>query len=176
MVRATILAATALWAATEILKLRRPGQIEPARQLWTFAIALAIVHALAAFHGVYGWSHVAAVDATAKQTAALTGLAWGGGLFVNYAFLAAWAADAIWWWIAPTSYRLRAATVEHLRLAFFVFMFVNGAIVFAGGAARFVGIAAVGAVCSTWALLLFDRRGARGAGKRPRESSTTIHV
>src|SRR5687768_2111294 len=99
-VRATILVATALWAAAEILKLRRPRRVEPARQVWTLAAALAWLHTLAAFHDVYGWSQAAAMDATARQTAALFGLRWGGGLFVNYAFLAMWAADAAWWWIA----------------------------------------------------------------------------
>lgn len=151
-VRGTILVATALWAAAEILKLRRPRSVEPARQLWTLAAALIWLHACAAFQHVYGWSQVTAIEATARQTAAVTGLAWGGGLFVNYAFLAIWAADAAWWWNAPTSYLTRSAIIERSRRWIFVFMFVNGAVVFATGPARLVGVVAVGAVCAVWAL------------------------
>ena len=48
IVRATMLMATALWAWAEVLKIRRPGQIAPARRLWTAGIALALLHAVAA--------------------------------------------------------------------------------------------------------------------------------
>jgi hypothetical protein len=151
LVRATIVCATALWAIVEILKRRRPNVIEPARQLWTGAVLLAIVHATAAFETVYGWSHQSALVATVLQTELQTGLAWGGGLYVNYAFLTIWAADAMWWWLSPASYLMRDARLERARLALFTFMFVNGAIVFAGGIARGVGIVAVGSVCAAWA-------------------------
>jgi hypothetical protein len=40
--------------------------------------------------------------------------------------------------------------LERVRLIFFLFMFVNGAIVFAGTTARFVGVTAVAAVCLGW--------------------------
>ena len=43
IVRATMLMATALWAWAEVLKIRRPGQIAPARRLWTAGIALALL-------------------------------------------------------------------------------------------------------------------------------------
>ena len=88
----------------------------------------------------------------ARQTAAVTGIAWGGGIFVNYLFLAVWLADAIWWWIAPVAYIHRSARVERTRLALFVFMFANGAILFASHAARAVGVPSVAAVCIAWAL------------------------
>jgi len=158
-VRATIIVATAVWAAAEIVKLRRAQSVEPARRLWTIAAALIWLHAVAAFQHVYGWSQATAIDATARQTAAMTGLAWGGGLFVNYAFLAIWAADAAWWWIAPTSYLTRPAIIERSRRWIFIFMFVNGAIVFAKGPARLVGVVAVSAVCAAWALRPAGRRG-----------------
>jgi hypothetical protein len=159
LVRGTIVVATALWAAAEILKMTRPRSADAARQLWTMAAALASLHAVAAFHHVYGWSQAAAIGATAVQTAAVTGLAWGGGLFVNYAFLTIWMTDVAWWWIAPASYHQRPAIVERGRRWIFVFMFVNGAIVFAGGVARLVGVVAVCAVCVAWALRPATPRG-----------------
>ena len=175
-VRASIIVATALWAAAEILKLWRPRQVEPTRRLWTIAAALAWLHAGAAFHQVYGWSQATAVDATARQTAALFGLAWGGGLFVNYAFLAMWAVDAAWWWMAPASHQQRSPIVERARRWIFVFMFVNGAIVFAAGPARLAGVAAVSAVCVAWALRPAERRDPHMSGDPASRRSTTIHV
>lgn len=151
-VRVTIVLATALWAAAEVARLARPQTVEPARQLWTAAVLLAWLHAALAFGSVYGWSHRTAIHATARQTAAVTGLEWGGGLYVNYLFLIAWALDALWWWMAPAARLARSPRFEQLRLALFVFMFVNGAIVFAAGIARAAGIVAVAAVCAAWAV------------------------
>ena len=152
IVRSTILIATAFWAWAEVLKLRRPGDVEPARVLWTIGLALGLIHAAMAFEVAYDWSHTTAWADTARQTAAMTGLAWGGGIVVNYLFLALWLADAVWWWIAPVTYIHRPLRLERARLLLFVFMFFNGAIVFAGSAGRAVGVPAVAAVCITWAL------------------------
>jgi len=151
-VRGTIILATALWAAAEVVRLVRPHAIEPARQLWTAALILAVLHAALAFASVYGWSHHTAMLATARQTASVTGLEWGGGLFVNYLFLAAWTLDTLWWWRAPAARLARSPRLEQLRLACFVFMFINGAIVFAAGIARAAGIMAVTAVCAAWSV------------------------
>ena len=152
IVRATMLMATVVWAWVEVLKIRRPGQVDPARRLWTAGIALALIHAVVAFDVAYQWSHEAALIDTARRTAAVTGVAWGGGIFVNYLFLAIWVADGLWWWAAPVAYLRRPVALERARLALFVFMFLNGAILFAGNAARAVGIPAVVTVCMTWAL------------------------
>lgn len=145
-----MLAATAAWACAECLALRRPDDSN-ARSFYTAAVALAIVHALAAFHVTYAWSHERALAATARQTAAVAGLAWGGGLFVNYAFLFLWLADAAWWWIAPMRRARRSVPLERTRLFLFMFMFINGAIVFAGLTGRVVGVPAVAAVATAWA-------------------------
>jgi hypothetical protein len=142
--------AIAVWAGTETLKLLGPRADRGARALWTAGAVLAIAHAAAAFHLVHGWSHDEAYASTARQTANLTGLDWGGGLFVNYAFLALWAADAAWWWARPSSYRRRPRVVEWAMRGFFLFMFINGAIVFAHGAMRAFGTLAVGAVIVAW--------------------------
>lgn len=149
-VRAIMLMATILWAWAEVLKTRRPGQVEPARRLWTVALALTFVHAALAFDVKYHWSHEAAFMDTARRTAAVTGMVWGDGIFVNYLFLALWLADALWWWIAPVAYVRRPVPLERARVALFLFMFVNGAIVFASNIARVVGIPSVAAVCIAW--------------------------
>jgi hypothetical protein len=149
VIRASILAATACWACAECLALLRLHD-ERARLFYTAASVLAIIHALAAFHFTYGWSQSAAIADTARQTAALSGLAWGGGLFVNYVFLALWLADVTCWWISPSLRARRPLILERTRLTLFIFMFVNGAVVFAGMAGRIVGVPAIGAIGLAW--------------------------
>ena len=88
------------------------------------------------FHYIHHWSQDEALAHTARQTAALTGFHWGGGLYVNYAFMSLWAGDAALWWRDRSSYEGRSAVSRDILLAIFVFMFVNGGIVFAHGPAR----------------------------------------
>jgi hypothetical protein len=143
LVRSTMIAATVAWAAGEALMRRSLAADRLARALWTAAIALAFVHVALAFHLVYGWDHDAAVAATAQQAADRFGWGWRGAIYVNYVFLALWLADVCWWWAAPASHASRAFQVEAARVALFAFMFINGAVIFASGLGRLVGIAAV---------------------------------
>ena len=117
-----------------------------ARSVFTIALALALVHVGLAFHMVYAWNHEAAVAATAQQAAERFGWGWRGSIYFNYVFLGVWIADVCWWWIAPAPHASRRPGVEACRLAFFVFMFFNGAVIFAGGLGRLVGIVSVSVV------------------------------
>lgn len=148
-VRGSIAAATLSWAAAEWLQWRHPSRGAVARLFWTLGAGLTIAHAVAVFHYVHHWSHDEALAHTARQTAALTGFQWGGGLYVNYAFMSLWAGDAALWWGDRSSYERRSAVSRDILLAIFVFMFVNGGIVFAHGLARAIGIIAVG--IAAWA-------------------------
>jgi len=113
----------------------------PARLYWTIGCALYLAHAAAAFQYAYHWSHALAVHDTARQTEALFGVNWGGGIWFNYAFTAIWTGDALWWLIAP---KTRAARPRWLNTAihwYMAFMFINGAIVFPQGPARWIAAA-----------------------------------
>jgi hypothetical protein len=138
--------ATVAWAAGEALMRRSPASDRLARLLWTIGIALAAIHVVLAFHLVYSWNHEAAVAATMRQAADRFGWGWRGGIYVNYVFLALWFVDVCWWWLAPLSHASRSIRIETARLGLFTFMFVNGAVVFAAGIGRLVGIAAVSVV------------------------------
>jgi len=100
-IRGSIAGATASWALAEWLRWRHPSRGGQARAAWTAGAALTALHALAVFHYVHHWSQDAAVEHTARQTAALTGFHWGGGLYVNYAFIALWVSDAVFWFQGP---------------------------------------------------------------------------
>jgi hypothetical protein len=135
--------ATVAWAVGEALMRRSPLSDRWARAFWTMGIALALAHVVLAFQLVYAWNHEAAVAATGRQAADRFGWDWRGGIYVNYVFLALWLADVGWWWLAPASHASRPLGIEAARLALFTFMFLNGAVVFASGTGRLVGIASV---------------------------------
>jgi hypothetical protein len=137
----TIAAATFTWAVAEWQR---------SRTFWTIGAVLATIHSAAALEVFHGWSHDAALVATARQTLAVTGIDWGGGLYFNYAFVVVWLVDVLWWWIAPRSYESRLPAIGALVRGFLFVMFLNGAVIFADGWMRVLGVLSVGLVSITW--------------------------
>jgi hypothetical protein len=120
----------------------RPVWLRWARRAWAagcFAFLLRMFCAFAFFHA---WSHQAAYEATARQTAEVVGLAWGGGLYANYAFAVVWCADAFWWVGWPQRYLARPRAVEWMVQGFLPFIAFNATVVFGAGAVRWMGLAA----------------------------------
>lgn len=97
------------------------------RAAWSAACLLLIVHVLAAFHFEHGWSHSAALKHTAEQTARVTGIDWGGGLYFNYAFLILWAVDVGFLWKSPSSGRSTLRRTTDIACLFMIF---NATVVF----------------------------------------------
>jgi hypothetical protein len=146
IVRAAMILATIAWAVGEALIGRSLASDRVARASWTAGITLALLHVFLAFDLIYAWNHEAAVEATVRQAADRFGTGWRGGIYVNYVFLAAWFGDVCWWWLAPASRAARPRGVEAARFVFFLFMFLNGAVVFASGLGRIIGTLAISAV------------------------------
>lgn len=149
-VRLTVWAALLAWVIAEWRRTAPAASPTSGRWAWTLGALNALVHAALAFHVHHAWSHDAAFADTARQTDAVTGLDWGGGLYVNYAFLGVWTADVVWWWLAPSSYKSRPRPLGAAFRAFLWFMFVNGAFVFARGPLRWVGAGAAVVVAAAW--------------------------
>jgi hypothetical protein len=135
--------ALALWLA------RKPRF---APLLWTLAFVCYLGHVVSAFAFHYDWSHQAAYAETARQTAALFKIQWGGGLYFNYAFTALWAADVLWMWGSVASYRNRPMWIGWAIHSFMAFMFFNATVIFASGWVRWLGLAAVTLLVLTWSL------------------------
>ena len=153
ILRATAWASLLAWTASEWLKSTAVAvsvRGTRARAFSTAGVLALCAHSALAFHTRYGWSHEAARRETARQTEAVTGLAFGGGLYVNEVFLIVWFVEVLWWWRAAARYRSRGRALEWPVRAFFLLMFVSGAIVFAHGPVRLAGIAAVLAVAWAW--------------------------
>ena len=145
----TIWTALLLYTAGEYGRARRPpgGWAKP---VWLLGAACYLAHVAAAFGTHHGWSHGVAYAYTAAQTEALFGLKWGGGLWVNYAFTLLWAGEGAWWTLAPASYARRAPTWTTVVRSAFLFMIINGAVVFVSGPRRLLGVAVVAALLWTW--------------------------
>jgi hypothetical protein len=139
-----VVGAIVSWAASELTR----GAAR--RNLWSLAALLMLVHSVAAFGTIYGWSHEVALAATARQTRELTGFESGSGIYVNYVFLLVWLADVAWWWQSPASYLTRAAWMSRFVHRFVWFMFLNGAVIFADGWMRAIGGIAVMTVLAAW--------------------------
>ncbi len=129
-----------------------PSRLRDARLWWTLGCAFFIAHVVCAFTFFHGWSHAAAYRDTAQQTAAMTGIHWGGGLYFNYLFAAAWLVDVLWWWIAPDRFARRPKWLTIAWHAFFFFMVLNGAVVFAHGPMRWLGALLCAGPLAVWLL------------------------
>ncbi len=149
----------AVGAAMHLHAQGRAHRLSRARWAWTFGCAFFLAHVTCAFTYYHGWSHAAAYQETERQTAELTGLHWGGGIFLNYLFAAAWLADALWWWLAPVKFARRSPRLTAAWQGFFFFMVFNGTIVFGKGPVRWLGIV----ICAGLAALWWNARRHRNA-------------
>ncbi len=151
LTRVTIWLALGLYAAAQVAR-RRSAARSRGAGLWllTSGWGLYIAHVLLAFDVHYDWSHAMAYAETATQTEALTGWRWGGGLYVNYLFSAVWGVELCWWRWARERYEGRATWLELVIRGFFLFMIVNGAVVFVNGPQRWLGVAIVGVLLVAW--------------------------
>ncbi len=100
------------------------------RRIWIAALFCYLAHVVAAFHFVDGWSHTAASHRTAIETEAVTGWAWGGGLWVSYAFTTLWLFDAIAWWHCGLAWPYRHRGYFWTLHALFAFIVINATLVF----------------------------------------------
>jgi hypothetical protein len=112
--------------------------------------SLCTLHIAIAFAGRHGWSHEAAVRETARQTAAVYGISWGGGVYVNYLFVAAWFTEAWWWRTYPSNYFNRRRAITWALRAFYFVIVVNAAVVFASVPGRTAGVVLVGVLLWAW--------------------------
>lgn len=150
---ATIWAALWLFVTGEAGKrsLEREGPATGrAWQAWTLGAVLCLLHMGIAFGARHAWSHSAAVVETARQTAAVYGLAWDGGVYVNYLFASVWLAEASWWRARPDAYLRRPRWMTWLFRGFAGLVLVNAALVFASPAGRVAGAALVAVLGWVW--------------------------
>jgi hypothetical protein len=140
----TIWTSLVLYAIGDYLKAKDPHRTTVAPKA-RFALSLGavsyLVHVATAFEVHYDWNHATAYTQTAIQTSAATGMNWGGGIWINYAFTALWISEVLWWWVGAENYRHRPRLAEHAIRGIFLFMILNGAVLFVDNPMRWAGIA-----------------------------------
>lgn len=140
------------WACAEWLRAARGERDRWPRLVFAAGLGAMLAHSYLAFAFRYDFSVQAALTDAARQIEAVTGQPSSPrGFYMNYVFLAWWTAEAAAWWRAPARYAARAPWLRWASRAFFVFMFVNGAIVFASGPVRVLGAVAIVAAVAAWA-------------------------
>ena len=146
----TIWIALALFVAGEY-EPRTSRSLQPvARMLFLFGALICAAHIVLAMSQVHGWSHAAAVDATARQTAQVYGVRWGGGVYVNYAFVAVWLADAIARLTSPASVARRSPALRWVMRVFYFVVIANAAVIFARPERRWMGAVACALIGIAW--------------------------
>ena len=149
---ATIWAALALFVAGEAGK-RAAGldaRAVRAWRAWTLGAALCALHMALAFHVRHHWSLEAARVDIARKTEAVFGLAWDGGVYVNFVFLALWLAETAWWRADPRGYARRPRWIAWPLRGFALLMLASGAVVFASPLGRVAGVPLVLALLWAW--------------------------
>jgi hypothetical protein len=128
-----------------------------ARLAWTIGCAALLAHFISAFEFYHAWSHQSAFIDTARQTAEVFAINWGGGLFINYSVAILWIADVTWWWLAGlNSYRRRPWLLTLGWHGFLLFIIFNATVVFKDGLTRWVGLLVCLTLGLSWVL---SRRG-----------------
>ncbi len=130
-----------------------------ARVAWTIGGVALVAHFLAAFNFYHAWSHASAYSDTARQTAEVFRINWGGGLYINYALASIWAADVGWWWFSGLdAYRRRPWWITLTWHGFLLFIIFNATVVFKTGATRWIGLLVCLTLLLSWVLVSRQRR------------------
>ncbi len=163
LTHATAAAAFLAYVVALTLRLTADGsRMNVGRNWWTVGFLMLFVHVACAFQFVHHWSHRAAYETTAQQTAAVTGFDSGSGVWVNYAVLAVWFSDVCWWWLVTSRHESRSRKAEWLLQGFLAFIWFNATIVFGHGATRWLG-----AVAFLWLVVLGWRSRKRNPHSSP---------
>lgn len=121
-----------------------------ARAAWTIGVLALLAHVACAYHFYHHWSQASAYQETARQTAEVFNLNWGGGVYVNYAFIVLWLADVFWWWRGVDAYNQRPRAWVLMWQGFFLFMVFNATVVFKTGAMRWIGLILCIGMAAIW--------------------------
>ncbi|MGH9754136.1 MAG: hypothetical protein ACREA2_15265 [Blastocatellia bacterium] len=147
------LAGYAIGASVYLLSRGRRSWDVAARMAWTAGCVSLLVHAGAAYHFYHDWSHAVAYRETARQTAEVTGLDWGGGLFINYALIIGWVIDVAWWFRGLDAYRNRPRWLAAAWQGFLLFIIFNATVVFKTGPLRWIGLGLCLGLAFLWLLV-----------------------
>ena len=145
-VAGTIWVALVLYVVGEFGRSLRPSP-SWTRPVWILGSICYVCHVISAFSLHHHWSHSAAYAYTAATTYDLLGINSGLGLWVNYMFTAVWVGEGL----LPGRWGLTVnRRVNRVVRSVFLFMIINGAIIFVEGPQRWFGLLLVAALLTIW--------------------------
>ena len=149
-IRITVLLYIARYVIVFVSRRQRP--VDRTRECWGWTIAWCCycAHVLLAFHFVHDWSHYVAWQHTADETARVTGIRRGDGVWVNYAFTLAWLADVIRIWAYRTRPQAAASKLSFAFQAAFAFIVFNATVVFGPPIYRYLAVPVAGGLFWIW--------------------------
>ncbi len=154
LTRSTVWISIVAYTVGSVVFARRAEFDRWARLLWTIGCGALLAHFAVAFQFFHAWSHASAYTDTARQTAEVFGINWGGGVLVNYAVAALWSADVAWWWFAGLgSYRRRPWSLTLIWHGFLIFIIFNATVVFGHAFTRWIGIFVSLVLCLSWIVI-----------------------
>jgi hypothetical protein len=124
-----------------------------ARWAWTVGCGVYLIHVAFAFQFLHHWSHAAAVEHAARRTFEVTGVEFGGGIYVNYAFTLLWVADVVLWWRRSLAGKSISPVYYWAVHAVFGFMMFNATVVFGPAFWKWIAAAALSVIVSLRILL-----------------------
>lgn len=110
---------------------------------WRTGAVFYAIHVVSAFQHAYRWSHRLAFEDNVRQVRETMGFEFGPGIWVNYAFTLGWFLVAALWPKLNSTARL-------VWRVTFLFIAFNGAVVFAHGRGRWLGIALFMIAAAFW--------------------------
>ena len=145
-VAGTIWAALVLYVIGEFGRSLRPSP-SWTRPVWILGSICYVCHVISAFSLHHHWSHSAAYVYTATTTYNFLGIDSGLGLWVNYVFTAIWIGEGL----LPDRWGLTVnRRLNRVVRSVFLFMIINGAVVFVAGPQRWFGLLLVAALLTIW--------------------------
>ena len=100
------------------------------RVLWSLGCLINAIHILMAMIFYHDLSHQHAIEDTAAKTFAVTGIRWGGGVYINYLFSAYWMVDVVLWWCKGLRWPRNNRTYNIVLHLIFGFIVINATAVF----------------------------------------------
>jgi hypothetical protein len=84
LTRGTVWIAILAYTAGSVIFATARRRDQWTRLAWTTGCVALLAHFACAFNYYHAWSQASAYGETARQTAEVFGVNWGGGLFINY--------------------------------------------------------------------------------------------
>lgn len=106
------------------------------RFAWLFGAIMIVVHIIASYGLVHGWSHTAAVEATAEESERVTGIEAGWGVYVNFAFAVVWLGYSL----AMVLGRRRWPRIDLGVFCFTTMIVFSATVIFEAGAVRWLSV------------------------------------